>query len=63
MQLADQALERQVFPGIGFERHLAHPAQKLAERRGPRQVAAQRQRIDEEPDQPLRLAAVAARDG
>jgi hypothetical protein len=54
-QRFDQRLERQVLVGEGAERHLAHRRQEAAELRIARELRAQRQRVDEEPDEPLGL--------
>ena len=62
-QLLDQLFERHVLVQVGGQRGLAHPAEQLAERGLARQVAAQHQGVDEEPDQPLDLHPVAAGDG
>jgi len=66
-QLLDQPLEGQILVLIGGEHGFAHPAEQLAER-GPaalvsRQVAAQHQGVDEEPDQLLGLPPVASGTG
>src|SRR6185295_14372608 len=57
-QLLDQAFERQVLVRVRAERRLPRAEQQLAERWVAREVAAQRQGVDEEADQLLRLAAV-----
>ncbi len=57
LKLLDQLLEGHVLVREGPERHLAHPPQQLAEGRVARDVGAQRQRVDEEADQPLGLDA------
>ena len=59
----DQLLEGQVLVGIGLQRPGAHPRQVLLEAGRAREVRAQHQRVDEEPDQPLELGAAAPRDG
>ena len=58
-QLLDQPFERHVLMGLGGELGLAHPAEQLAAGGTSRQVAAQDQVVDEEPDQPLELHPVA----
>ena len=66
-QLLDQPLERQVLVSLGGQRGLARPAEQPAERElavlVSRQLAAQHQHVDEEPDQALDLRPVAPRDG
>ncbi len=59
-ELLDEVLERQVLVRVRAERHGPHPGQDLGERRVPGQVCAHHERVDEEPDQTLGLAAVTA---
>ena len=62
LQLLDQLLERHLLMRVGSQRHLPHPPQHLDEARLAAQPRPQHQRVDEEADQPFRLAAVAPRD-
>jgi hypothetical protein len=57
LEVLDDALEGDLLVGEGPQGHLPHPAQQLAEARVARAVGAQHQGVDEEPDQPLQLAA------
>ena len=59
----DELLEGQVLVGIGLQRPGAHPRQVLLEAGRAREVRAQHQRVDEEPDQALELRTAAPRDG
>ncbi len=54
-QLGHQLLERQVLVGVGGQRVALDAAQQFGETRVAGQVGAQRQRIDEEADQPFQL--------
>ncbi len=62
LQRLDQAPERQILVRIGADGHLAHPRQQAAKRGIAAEVEPQRQGVDEEADQPLRLAAGAVGD-
>jgi hypothetical protein len=62
LQLLDDALERQLLVGQRAQAHLPHPGQQLPERGVAGQVGTQRERVDEEPDQPLDLGSLAPRD-
>ena len=59
-QRLDQLLERQVLVGEGGERPLAGPRRQRGEARPAGKVGAQHQGVDEQADQPLGLAPVAA---
>ena len=61
-ELLDELLEGQVLVGVGSEGRVAHPREQLAKGRIARQVGAQHQRVDEEPDQALQLGAAAPGD-
>ncbi len=63
LQGVDQALERQVLMCVGAGAHPAHLRQEVAEAGLAAELDAQRQGVDEEADQPLRLAAGAVGDG
>ena len=52
LQLVHQLLERQILVRIRSQRRLTHPTQQLHKARISRQVAAQRQGVHEETDQP-----------
>ena len=52
-------LERQVLMGLRRQRLLTHLMQQLRDRRGCRQIHPDRQRVDEEPDQPFDLCSMA----
>ena len=62
LQRLHQFFERQVLVGVGAQGGVARAPQQIAERRVARQVAAQDQRVDEEPDHPLGLDQVPPRD-
>ena len=51
------SLERKILVRVRLDRRLSDPAKQLAESRVAREVAAQDQRVDEEPDQALQLRA------
>ncbi len=57
LQLLDELLERQVLMRVGLERDFAHAPEQLAEGRVAREVCAQHERVDEEPDEVFDLAA------
>ncbi len=59
----DQVLEREVGVGVRGEVGVADAVDQLGERRVPRQVGAQHDRVDEEPDQVVERAVGAAGDG
>ncbi len=61
-QLLDELFEWDVLVGVGAEGRLSRARQQLAKARIARQIAAQHQRIDEEPDQVLDLGPVAVGD-
>src|SRR5450631_774587 len=62
LQFCNQLFKRKVLMGIGSKGGSLHTPQQLLEVRIPRQIGAQRQRIDEKPDQPLKLAMRPPRD-
>src|SRR5579871_691297 len=62
LQLRNQLLERQILVRIRPKRSLLHSPQQLLEAWFPAQVAPQRQRVDEEPDQSLELPVRPPRD-
>ena len=51
----DELLERQLLMGIGGQGVPSHPAEEVGERRFARQVGAESESVDEEPDQVLDL--------
>jgi hypothetical protein len=61
-QLLDQLLEGDLLVAERGQRRAPHAPQQLAEARPAGEVVAQHERVDEEADQALDLAAVAARD-
>ena len=62
MELLDEPAEGELLVSEGGELVRLDPLEELAQRGLPREVAAQRQAVDEEADQPLRLGAGAAGD-
>ena len=62
LQLRHHLLERRLLVGIGREARRAHPRRQLAEWGVAREVDAQHQGVDEEPDQVLELHPGAAGD-
>ena len=62
LELGHQLLERQILVRIGVQGRAPGAAQQLAEAGIAREVRAQGQGVEEEPDQPLDLGAVAVRD-
>ncbi len=57
-QLFDQPFERHVLMGVGTQRRFAHTRQQFPKRRIAREVRAQYQVVEEQPDQPLRPCVV-----
>ncbi len=62
-QLGHQTLERQVLPGEGVHRPGPHPGEEIAEGWIARQIGAQGEGVDKEPDQVFQLAPPAVGDG
>ena len=62
LQLFDDPFERQRLVRVGAEGRLFDAGQQFAESRVPRQIRAQRQRVDEEANQVFGLGPIAARD-
>ena len=63
LEFLDQLREREILVGECVERRLADPSQQLTKGRVSRQVGPQRQCIDEEADQPLKVNPVPSCDG
>jgi len=61
LQGLDQLGKRQVLMAVGAQRGFLHPRQQLGERRIPRQVSPDRQRVHQEADQRRELGLAAVR--
>src|SRR5215204_6087500 len=62
LQFLNKLLKRQILVRISFQRHLADATEQLTERRITREIGAQHELIDKEPEEWFRFAAIAVGD-